>query len=137
MTILFFFLIINSVAYVVLNAQTNGAYLFPGVKYTQTLNGTGNITDYENKFNATGMVEDWQAVGSYGFAGDIFSGLNLFWNVFRFLVDGLGMTLEWIGSVIPVAETGFTWIAYIIRIACAVMFVTLVIELITGRQFFD
>ncbi|MGD2090783.1 MAG: hypothetical protein PVH61_31715 [Candidatus Aminicenantes bacterium] len=133
--ILFFFLCINVIAFGVVYVQSQGTVLVPGGTYSQGLNSTGTLEEYESNFNASGLVDTWEPVGGYGFAGDIFSGLNMFWNVFRFLIDGLGMTLEWVGSFIPVANVAFTAIAWILRILTGAMVATLVIEMITGRQF--
>jgi hypothetical protein len=137
--ILFFFLCINVVSMVVLGAYTGTGFSFPFVDYTHPLNSTGTIDEYEENFNGSALVGGesgaggWNPVGGYGFAGDIFSALNMFWQVFRFLVDGLPLTLEWIGSMIPVASTAFTLFAYVLRILTAVMTTTLVIEFISGR----
>lgn len=137
MLILVFLCAINVVAFMVLNAQTGGAYIFPFVGYSHGVNQTGTLEDYEDNFNSTGTVEAWQPSGSFGFAGDIFGGLNLFWNTFRFLIDGFGMTLEWVGSFIPAGQGIFVFIATALRVLFGIMFVTLVIEIITGRSFFD
>ena len=133
--ILFFFLCINVVAFAVLYINTQGSIIVPGLDYAYPLNSTGSLSEYESNFNGSSLVDTWEPVGGYGFAGDIFTGLNMFWTVFRFLIDGLGMALEWVGSFIPVASTAFTVIAWILRILAAVMVATLVIEMITGRQF--
>ena len=135
--ILLFLLCINVVAYMVLNAQTGGAYLFPGVQYSAPLNETGSMSSLEENFNGTGIVDTWTPVGGLGFAGDISSGLNMFWNTFRFLIDGLGMTIDWVGSMIPAGQVMFTFIAWIFRILGGVMFLTLAVELITGRQMME
>lgn len=123
------------VAFGILYVQTQGTVILPGGDYAQPLNSTGTLDEYEDNFNASGLVDTWEPVGGYGFAGDIFTGLNMFWTVFRFLIDGLGMTLEWVGSFVPVASTAFNIIAWVIRILTSCMVATLVIEVITGRQF--
>ena len=144
--ILLFLLCVNVVAYVVLNAQTGGAYIFPGVQYSAPLNETGSLSDLEENFNGTNAVETWKPVGGLGFAGDIYSGLNMFWSTFRFLIDGLGMTIEWVGSIVPAGSviafagqnlTMFEIIAWVFRIMGGVVFLTLAIELITGRQLME
>ena len=141
--ILLFLLCVNICAYVILNAQTGGAYVFPGVQYTAPLNETGSLEDLEENFNGTNLIGGpdgsggWQPQGGLGFAGDIFSGLNMFWSTFRFLIDGLGMTIEWVGSVIPAGQTMFSLIAWVFRILGAVVFFTLAIEMITGRQLME
>jgi hypothetical protein len=135
--ILFFFLCINVVAFGVLFALGQGTVLIPGLNQAYATNSTGSLTEYEQNFNGTSNVDSWQPVGGYGFAGDIYSGLNMFWTVFRFLIDGLGMALEWIGSFIPAANTAFTIVAWIIRILCGATFATLVFEIITGRQLLE
>lgn len=135
--ILLFILCINVIAIAVLATTTEGTYMFPFVEYTHPLNSTGTLEEYEENFNGTALVDTWQPQTGFGFAGDIFSGLNMFWTIFRFLFDGLGMTLEWVGSFVPAASTAFTVIAWVLRILTAVMSVTLVIEFITGRQLME
>ncbi len=135
--IILWFLLFNIVAFVVLNATTNGEYLFPGVDQMHPINATGNVTEYEDQFNGTQLVEGWQPAGNYGFAGDLFSGLNMFWNMFRFIIDGVGMTIEWVATFIPAASTALTWVAYIIRGIMAAIAASMVIEFITGRQLLD
>lgn len=135
--ILLFLLCVNVCAYVILNAQTGGAYIFPGVQYAAPMNETGSLSDLEENFNGTEAVETWKPVGGLGFAGDIFSGLNMFWNTFRFLIDGLGMTIDWVGSMIPAGQTMFALIAWIFRILGGVVFLTLAVELISGRQLME
>ena len=63
MRILTYFFILNIVSFVVINATTNGAYLFPGVQYAHAVNATGNITDYTGKLNASETVDSWTPVG--------------------------------------------------------------------------
>jgi len=141
--ILLFLVSINVVAYMVLNAQTGGTYIFPGVQYSAPMNGTGSMSDLEQNFNGTNVLGGingtggWQPSGNYGWAGDIFSGLNMFWNTFRFLIDGLGMTIDWVGSMIPAGQIMFNFIAWIFRILGGVIFVTLVYEMITGRNLME
>ena len=132
--IFLFLLALNITAYVVLTATTGGVYLFPFVQYSHGLNSTGNVTNYETAFNGTQAVEQWDPQGGYGFAGDLFSGLNMFWTTFRFLIDGLGMTLDWVGSFIPAAQTSFTYIAWMIRVMFGVVTVVMVYQFITGRN---
>lgn len=135
--VLLFILCINVIAIAVLTTTTSGTPMFPFVKYSQPLNSTGTVEEYEENFNGTGLVDTWQPQSGFGFAGDIFSGLNMFWSIFRFLIDGLPMTLEWVGSFVPAASTAFTVFAWIIRILTGVMTTTLVVEFITGRQLLE
>lgn len=135
--ILLFLFCINVTAYAVLTATTtSGEYIFPGVQYSGAANATSDLDQFESEFNATDAASSWSATPFSGIplVGDIFSGLNMLFSRIRFLVDGFGMTLEWIGSFIPVAQTAFTWIAYILRGVFAICAFTLVIELITGRE---
>jgi hypothetical protein len=132
--ILLFLLCVNVVAAFALNAQTGGQYLFPGVGYAHPLNSTGDADSYEENFNSSGLVEQWDPQGGYGFAGDLYSGLNMFWTMFRFLFDGVGMTLEWCGSFIPVAQTSFSYIAWMLRTLTAAVAVVFVVQMITGRD---
>lgn len=147
--ILLFLLCVNISACVILNAQTGGAYIFAGVRYAAPLNETGSLSDLEENFNGTQIIGGpdgtggWQPVGGLGFAGDIFSSLNMFWNIFRFLIDGLGMTIEWVGSMSPTGQAVFMGlsmfqaIAWLFRILGGVVFTTLIIEFISNRNLME
>jgi len=115
---------------------SDGEPLIPGVKYVHPVNATGDFDDYTDKFNATEIMEEWQATPFEGvpILGDIFSQGNQFTNAFGFLIDGVPSLLTWIGSFIPTANAIFTAIANVIRIITAVMFVTLTLEIIGGRE---
>ena len=54
--------------------------------------------------------------------------------MFRFLFDGVGMTLEWCGSFIPVAQTSFSYIAWMLRALTSAVAVVFVVQMITGRD---
>lgn len=110
--------------------------LIPGLAYSQPLNATGDISDYEERLNATELIEGWSGTQDvdYSNIGDSFSGLSDFWNTFRFLIDGLGALLDYIGSMFTSGLSAFNLISWGIRGVSAVMFVTLVIEFISGRE---
>lgn len=114
----------------------DGDPLIPGVKYAHPLNASGDFDDYADKFNATEVMEEWQATPFDGvpILGDIFSQGNQFMNAFGFLIDGVPSLITFTGSFIPTAQTVFTMIANVIRIISAVLAVTLVLELIGGRE---
>lgn len=115
---------------------TDGEPLIPGVKYARPVNATGDFDDYSEQYNSTEIMEEWQATPFEGvfILGDLFSQTNQFQKIFGFLIDGVPSLLTWIGSFIPTAQIIFTPIANIIRIITAVMFATLILELIGGRE---
>jgi hypothetical protein len=140
--LLLFLFCLNIVSYVVLSATTSGGgYFVAGVNYTHPLNATGNLTQFQEGFNTSGIIDVWQGqgrqAGFLGTIGDFFYGVTSFFNSVRFLVDGFGMTLDWCGSMIPVAQTAFTWIRYILTGVWAMVMFTLAVELISGRQLLD
>lgn len=116
--------------------DSDGDPLIPGVKYSAPLNASGDFDDYNDRFNATEIMEEWQATPFDGvpILGDIFSQGNQFTNTFGFLIDGVPSLLTWIGSFLPTAHSVFTLIANVIRVLTAVLGVTLVLELIGGRE---
>jgi hypothetical protein len=139
--ILLFVFCLNIVSYYVLTATTgSGVYMFAGVNYAHPLNSTGNLTQFQGSFNASGVVDIWGAgrqAGFLGTIGDFFFGVQRFFESMRFLVDGFGMTLDWCSSMIPVATQAFQIIRYILSAVWAIVMFTLAIELISGRQLLD
>jgi hypothetical protein len=116
--------------------DSNGDPLIPGVRYMQPINASGDFDDYADRFNATEIMEEWQATPFDGvpILGDIFSQGNQFVNAFGFLIDGVPSLLTWMGSFLPTAESVFALVANVIRVITAVLSVTLIIELIGGRE---
>lgn len=115
---------------------SSGEPLIPGVKYARPVNATGDFDEYTEKFNATEIMDEWQATPFDGvpLLGDIFSQGNQFVNAFGFLIDGVPALITWTGSFIPTAQIVFLAIANVIRIVTAVMSVTLALEIIGGRE---
>jgi hypothetical protein len=115
---------------------TTGEPLIAGMGYTSPLNSSSTIADFESRINATSAFENWQDTQDSGYfnIGDVFSGLSQFWATFRFLIDGIPALFDYMGSFIPVASSGFTYVAWGFRILTGIMFVTLVIEFVSGRE---
>ena len=137
--ILLFLFIINVVAAMVMSATTSkGQYIFPGVQYSHGLNATGNLTQTEQQFNSTDIVEGWSATPFSGIPifGDIFFVVIDFARKVRFLVDGFAMMLDWIAGFIPATggQVAFNWIANALRAIFVVMIGTLMFEMISGRR---
>jgi len=133
-TFLLIILCVNVSIFVVMGAtKADGSPLVSGVEYTQPLNATG-ASGYD--FNATDVYDTWSDSSSdTGFAlGDLFGGIGQFFDQFRFLIDGIPSLLDWFSSFLPVQVSVFTIIAWAIRIITGAMFVTLIIEFISGRE---
>lgn len=111
-----------------------GGPIVPGMNYTTPINGTGTLEDWESRFNATTTAESWDPPLEIPFIGDLVSGFSQFYTQFKFLMDGIPALLDWASSMIPVSTTAFTVIAWSIRILTSIMFVTLIIEFISGRE---
>ena len=140
MKYLFALACINIVAIIIMNTTTaSGDYLFPGVKYAKPLNASGSYDEYLERFNATETVEKWQSTPFSGIPiiGDIFSGLNLFWNQFSFLAAGFAPMLTWLTSLVPVNTTVLTLLCAGLVMLHWVMLCTLIIEFVSGRQLID
>jgi hypothetical protein len=116
--------------------DSNGNPLIPGVKYVTPVNATGDLSDYADRFNSTEVMSEWQATPFAGVPifGDIFSQANQLQDMIGFMIDGVPSMLTWLGSFVPTAQTIFTLIANVIRVISGIMFVTLVLELIGGRE---
>lgn len=125
-----------TIALVMAIETTDGEPLIPGVEYVHPVNASGSFDEYAERFNATDVMDKWGATPFDGvpILGDIFSGGNQFWNVFGFLIDGVPSLLTWTGSFLPTSQAVFGLIADVVRVVTSVMFVTLVIEFISGRE---
>lgn len=137
--ILFGFFILNIVAFSAMNATTGaGEPLIPGVQYAQGIEATANLTQTEQQFNATAMIDEWDTSPEIGIPlfGDIYFVAISFAKKMRFLFDGFAMTLEWFGGFIPSTggQAALSFITLIIRGALAVMVGTLIFEIISGRR---
>lgn len=130
----------NITIFMVMNARgENNEYLFPGVNYTRPLNASGTVSNYEERFNASDVVEKWQSTPFSGIPviGDIFSGLSLFYNQYRFLIDGVPALTDWFSSFVPVNNTAFAIFSNAFRVLVAIMVATLLIEFVSGRRLID
>lgn len=114
------------------------ALALPGTVYHQPASFGGNVTEYEQRFNATDVAEKWKATPFTGIpvVGDIFSGFYLFFSQIRFLIDGFPTLLTWISDAYITSEAGrtaFTVIANALRAVFALVLAFFVVEFITGR----
>lgn len=124
------------------------ALTLPGTAYTTAIEGTpgGNITDYEERFNATEISTEWKPGGVLDYIpliGDLLSGFYFFvTDILPFMLDGFPMLLTWIANTY-IAErdvasySAFTVIANVLRAVYAVMLAIFVIEFISGRRLPD
>jgi len=137
--VLLFLFILNITAQMVMNAHAgDGTPIFPGTQYTQGLNATANLTQTEEQFNATEVVEGWRATPESGIPifGDIFYVVVDFTKKMRFLFDGFAMMLDWISGFIPArgGQAVFKFMSNAIRGIFVLMAGTLLFEMISGRK---
>jgi len=119
--------------------SSTGTYVFPGVNYSRPLNASGSASEYMERYNATETVEAWESTPFSGIPiiGDIFSGLSLFYNQFRFLAEGFSPLLNWFTSFLPVDTTVLTVLCGGLVALHWIMVCTLIIEFVSGRQLID
>jgi hypothetical protein len=99
------------------------------------------MTEYEERFNATQIGEQWQP-NNYGIPiiGDIFGGFFLFLNIVKFIIAGFPLMLTWIGDTYITdyaARLAFNAIAVILIALTGFSLSTLLIEFISGRYMND
>lgn len=134
--ILIFMVILNVVTGVVIALE------LPATAFSQPLDGSGDVDDYEGRFNATDIADRWSSNPFSGIpvVGDIFGGLYLFFDQIRFLIDGFPMFLDWVSYSYLTdvsGQTAFNHIANVFRIIYAVVIAVFMIEFITGRIMTD
>lgn len=129
--VIFFVLLFNLVCGAVYSLSV------PGTEYSNVLGGTGNTTDYDERFNATDFMEkvEPEASETYTFVGNIWSGLQLVWNAITWIVAGLPIMFVGISYQIgdPAAKTAVTTLGAIVCSAAYFIIVLWLYQLFTGR----
>lgn len=138
MFVLMFIICANVVSGFVMNAQTeDNEYVFPGVEYSHTLNQTGDVDEYEDKFNATELIDKIQPQeGILAFTTYVWNSIMVFADMVRWIFDGFAMMIDSWAGFIP-TEGGITIVrefGNILRVLTAVMFATLLLEFTRGVQ---
>lgn len=117
------------------------AISFPGTEFSNVLYGTGDIEDYEERFNATEFMDktEPEASDAFTFVGHIWGGLQLIWNAIRFTVFGFPTMLQGIGYQIgnPEAKGVFDNISNILIVATSFIIFMWLYQLLTGRRVED
>lgn len=112
----------------------------PGTAYTSSASTTGDMTEYETRFNATDIANSWKpplGIVSIPLIGDIFSGFYFMWNMIRFLIDGFPSLLLYIKDSYIVDASGklaFDVLSNGLRIMFGFSFAWFLIEFISGRN---
>lgn len=133
---LIFIFIANMVTGFVMNAQTaDGSYVVAGVDYIQAANTTGNLTQYEEVFNATELVEDLKpTTEALDYVIATFTAVFNFVDKVSWIWDGFSQMVLYWGSFIPSegAYNTFNLLADILRAVSLFMLVTLILEFTRG-----
>jgi hypothetical protein len=110
----------------------------PGTEYSNILGGTGDTSDYDERFNATEFMEkvEPEASETYTFVGNIWSGLQLIFNAISFVVAGLPILFIGISNQVgdPTAKAAVQTFGAIICSAAYFIIVLWLYQLFTGRS---
>lgn len=133
---LLFIFIANLVTGFVMNTQAaDGSYVIPGAEYVHLTNSTGNITEYEEVFNATDVVEALKpSTEALDYVIATFTAVFNFVDKVSWIWDGFPQMIDFWAGFIP-SEGGITLfgtLATIIRAVSAFMLVTLILEFTRG-----
>jgi hypothetical protein len=110
----------------------------PGTERSNILTGTGNVTEYQERFNPGEFLNatEPEASTTFTFIGHIWNGLNVIWSAIRFTVFGFPTMLQGIGSQIqdPAAAAAFTNIANVLYAIFSFIIMMWLYQLLTGRN---
>ncbi len=136
---LMFIILANLVTtFVMTTKTTEGAPVFPSVKYMQNVNITGTVDDYEDTFNATELADRLAQTPSdpFSYVFPQISGIINFFNMIRPFFDGFPMLIDYWCGFIP-SEGGiniFRSFGNILRVISVIMIATLLLEFFRGVQ---
>jgi hypothetical protein len=110
----------------------------PWTQRSTFLTGTGNVSEYQERFNPGGFLNatEPKASTAFTFIGHIWNGLNVIWNAIRFTIFGFPTMLQAIGSQIqdPSAASAFTNIANVLYAIFSFIIMMWFYQLLTGRN---
>jgi hypothetical protein len=136
--ILIIVLIMNLTVLMIMDLGSIGA--IPGVVYMQQLNATGTTTQYQERFNASAIIDPrtgWNPpTVSIPIIGDVFGGLMFFFKQVAFIIAGFPLWLLSLGNTYITDTNGLlTWniIAGTISAIFGIYMSWFIIQLITGR----
>jgi len=113
----------------------------PGVEYTTPPIGTGNATDYEEKFNPEFLILgiSMAPLLAIPFVGHFLAFALIVWSAVSFIVMGFPQMLEGYASFIgdPVAQTALTGVCWVLRGVFSFIIFMWLYQLITGRTVED
>lgn len=133
--ITFFVLLLNLIAGLMYASSV------PGTDFSNILTGTGNTTQYEERYNASEFMErtEPEASTAFTFVGHIWGGLQLVWNAIRFTLLGFPTMLQMIGDQIQdaTAKRTYGYITDVIYVAVGFIYFMWLYQLLTGRRVED
>ena len=135
---LIFVLILNLSVLMVMDLGSLG--VIPGVVYTQQLNATGTREQYEERFNATSLIDPntgWTPpTVSIPIVGDVFGGLMFFFKQVLFIIAGFPLWLLSLGQTYITDALGLlVWnvICGTISVIFSIYMSWFIFQLISGR----
>jgi len=116
----------------------SGTYVFPGPEYSRPLNST-DTEEYLEQFNATETISKWTPQSDIlTFIGGSLSAISLFFQTFSFIWLGFGSLLWTLAGTIPLESLSvLTALFGGLVVLHWIMVVTLIFEVIFGRQMLD
>jgi hypothetical protein len=134
-TILIFILILNLT--VLMIADLGDAGVIPGLSYTKHLNATGTSEQFEERFNATDVIEEWEPpTVTIPIIGDVFGALMFLWKQITFVIAGFPIFLWDLGAVYIETDAGLdVWriICTTIGLIFSIYMCWFIFQLISGR----
>lgn len=110
---------------------------WPGTAYSSYLTGTGNSTQYLERFNSTEFMERTEPEAStiFTYVGHIWSGLSLVFDAVSFVFTGFARLLIGVGDQIgdATARTGLTSFGVIVQVVLDFIVFLWIYQLLTGR----
>ena len=110
----------------------------PGTEYSNVLGGTGDIDDYDERFNATKFMEkvEPEASETYTFVGQVWSALQLAWNAISWVIAGLPILFIGISNQIgdPTAKLAVQTFGAIICSGAYFIIILWLYQALSGRN---
>lgn len=112
-----------------------------GTSYSNPVIGSGNATDYQNRFDPDRIMNQTQPniISEFPFLGGVYGGLMMFWNAISFIILGFPRLLYSFSGAIqdPIAKAAYNIICDVLVAVCMFIWVGFLFQIITGRQVQD
>lgn len=114
------------------------ALTVPGTEYSHALMGTGNASDYQERFDPEGMMNATQPgiIGDLPYLGNIYAAIMYLWNAVAFIIAGFPLMLyQWAGAI-PSYAARTAYLTIITPVIAIFYFLILgwLFQVFTGRQ---